>query len=295
MRTKRGLARRWCAAGVAVVAGLMLAVAGPGSAPAFAIIVDPGGGGGGTDPCSGISASLSISPSTITAGQLVTAQWSVDRPAGCFGNASVLSGPGAPTLAYGVGGSATFQPPSAGTAVYQVTAFSSGRTLVVATRSVTVLAGAPSPDGSFTIVNHASGKCVEVVPNSVGDYFANGNVIQQRTCDGNPTQRWFLSTIRIGGLLADHFVNRYTLQCLDVKDGSTLDRAVVQQWTCNPDATSMAWILGGTDLAPAARTFGNWNSNKCLDVADGSRSDFARLQQYSCTSNNTAQAFFRLP
>jgi hypothetical protein len=290
--------RRWYAGGLTVLAGLILALASAG--PALGIPTDPGDGGGGggdggggdSDPCSGVTASLSLS--TIVQGQVVRAQWSVDRPAGCFGNTSMLTGPGAPALVYGVGGSATFMPPSAGTFTYQVTAFTPGGALVVATQSVTVQS-ASSPDGSFQLVNHGSGKCLEIAPSVLNDYFADGLGVQQRTCDGNPAQRWFISTTRIDDLLADHLVNKYTLKCLDLKNGSTQDRAPLQQLTCSPDINSMGWIPGGTDLAPAARTFTNWVSEKCVDVTDGSPNDFVRLQQFHCIQNGQAQAFFRVP
>jgi len=168
----------------------------------------------------------------------------------------------------------------------------------VAVSALSVIATGPASaadnDGSFTLVNYGSGKCIEVVPDSNGNYFTNGNVIQQRTCDGSPAQRWYISTLRIEGLLADHLVNRFTNQCMDVKDGNQADRAVVQQWTCNADGTSMAWIPGPSSLDPAARSFTNWRSGKCIDIPGGSGQDFAKLQQYRCTDPNTAQSFFRI-
>src|SRR5262249_3801176 len=164
---------------------------------------------------------------------------------------SMLSGPGAPSLVYGVGGTAIIQPPSSGTLVYQVTAFTPGAALVVAQQSVTVQV-APSPDGSFQFVNYASLKCVEIAPNA-GDYLQDGLGIQQRTCDGNPAQRWFMTLVRTDGRLTWHVVNRYTLKCLDVKDGSSQDGAFVQQVTCDPDRSSSGWVLRGTDLAGRSR------------------------------------------
>src|SRR5262245_44972920 len=94
------MTRRWSAAGLAVLTGLLLAVS--GSTAALARAVDPGGGGGGRgddpqpNPCANISGSLTVTPSTITIGQPVTAQWSVDRPFGCEGTVSMITGSGAP-------------------------------------------------------------------------------------------------------------------------------------------------------------------------------------------------------
>jgi hypothetical protein len=276
--------RHWIA--VAVSAGLVLAMA--GAAPALAIPTDPGDGDPGPDPCSGISATLSLTP--IFQGQLVRAQWSVNRPTGCFGNASMLSGPGAPSMVYGAGGTATIEPPSSGTLTYQVTAFTPGSSMVVAQGAVTVQVSS-SPDGSFQFVNYGSLKCVEIVPNA-GDYFQDGLGIQQRTCDGSPAQRWFMTLVRTDDRLTWHVVNRYTLKCLDVKDGSSQDGAVLQQVTCNPDRSSSGWVLGGTALAAASRNLASTLTWKVLDVANGSLNDFARVQQYHGTDNNTAQTFF---
>lgn len=78
--------------------------------------------------------------------------------------------------------------------------------------------------------------------------------------------------------------------CLDVRDGSKSDWAVVQQWTCNKNARSMLWYIQPGDW-PGMFKVRNFNSDRCLDVKGGSWAEGAQLQQYHCTSNNLAQNF----
>jgi glucosylceramidase len=156
-------------------------------------------------------------------------------------------------------------------------------------------AAAANPDGSFPMVA-ATGKCVEVVPDSTGNFYANGNIIQQRTCDGSPQQQWFLQQIDgnfkgISGVPQYHIVNRMTLQCLDDRNGVTSDGAVVQQWPCNATSTTMIWGLFDTGNSLGNQVV-NSRAGRCLDVDDGSLQDGALLQLYHCTtSGNIAQHY----
>jgi hypothetical protein len=128
--------RRLVAAGLAAsAAAVAMALAGP--APAFAA-------GGGN--CQQSTGSLTLSPSTITAGQSVTASWTTHRPAGCEGVVSQLNGPGA-SVSGGVGGTATLTPP-VGVDTYTVTVFFPAGSVDVASASVTV----QSP-GNATVPN----------------------------------------------------------------------------------------------------------------------------------------------
>jgi Ricin-type beta-trefoil lectin domain-like len=168
---------------------------------------------------------------------------------------------------------------------------------VAASVAATQPAQAVNPDGSFQL-KAATGKCVEVIPDASGNFYVNGNRIQQRTCDGSPQQQWFLERLSgafqgIGQVPRYHLVNRMTLQCLDDMDGATNNRNPVQQWTCNPTSSSMVWaVLGPQTLGDQIY---NERASKCLDVTDGSLQDGARLQIYNCFDDdgNIAQHYVR--
>ena len=159
------------------------------------------------------------------------------------------------------------------------------------------------------LINTGSAKCFEPIGGST-----NGLLIQQRTCSLHvirstgtiPIQyyqfqsqgpivdrSWFdwfcwncISTGPTGYLIR----NLDTDLCLDVRDGSKSDGAVVQQWTCNKKARSMLWRVQPGDF-PGMFKVRNFNSDRCLDVKGGSSADGAQLQQYHCTSMNLAQNF----
>lgn len=154
---------------------------------------------------------------------------------------------------------------------------------------------AANPDGSFALVA-ATGKCVEVMPDTSGNFYVAGNRIQQRTCDGSPQQQWFLNRVagNFFGIPGDppyELVNRMTLQCLDDMNGTTTNRNPVQQWPCN-GSTSMVWGLEDTNN-PLGDQIVNEKAAICLDVSDGSLQDGARLQIYNCfdAQGNIAQHY----
>ena len=147
--------------GVAAAAAVLLALSGAPEV-AWAVPVgggggDGGGGGGGNDPCAGITGTLTVTPSTIIIGQSVTATWSVNRPRGCSGTQSELTGPGAPNTVFGVGGSATFAPPAVGTPMYSVTGFVPGGADSVAAQSITVLPAPPPHGGVYSVGFNGTG------------------------------------------------------------------------------------------------------------------------------------------
>src|SRR5688572_5964227 len=105
-------------------------------------------------------------------------------------------------------------------------------TLIMATP-----AHAATPDGSYILRNEGSRLCIEIVPEH-GDYFANGRRMWQRTCDNQtnrPQQFWALIEVKALQYLV---VNTNTNKCLDVRDGSSADRAIIQQWVCTGTSTS---------------------------------------------------------
>jgi hypothetical protein len=170
-------------------------------------------------------------------------------------------------------------------------------TIVADTAQRPAYADITLPVGAFHISNFGSGKCVEITPDQRdGNLFYDGNRVWQRSCDGSAQQSWLLVRANdgpIGGLgtVVRYFlVNHLTGKCLDLKDGNTADGAVIQQWTCNGNSTTMLWGLYDDFLS--SRQLVNARSAKCLDVQGGSLQDLAWLQNYHCTNNNTAQHFY---
>jgi len=166
------------------------------------------------------------------------------------------------------------------------------------------------------LINTGSAKCFEPAPQG-GPSNSIGLPIQQRACSPGVIQPgsidrpiqyyqfqsqgwadfndqgWFdcrwLGCLGAGtrGYLIR---NLDTDLCLDVRDGSKNDSAVVQQWTCNKNARSMLWYVEPGDF-PGMFKIRNFNSDRCLDVRGGSSAESAQLQQYHCTSINLAQNF----
>jgi hypothetical protein len=162
------------------------------------------------------------------------------------------------------------------------------------------------------LINTGSGKCFE--PRNWP-----GLPVQQRTCGGVipiqfyrfqnqgwvdfNDQGWFDCRWLgcIGNSTTGYLINNLeTNLCLDVRDGSKNDWAVVQQSTCDKTVRSMLWYVGPGDFPNVVdqhnlilRMFKvrNFNSDRCLDVKGGSSDENAQLQQYRCTSINLAQNF----
>lgn len=181
--------------------------------------------------------------------------------------------------------------------------------------SALALVATPSPasaipyTSSMPIINVGSNKCFQPVEPS-GHVEWAGVPVQQRTCFldfrlqywrfeslgyvlyNEQAPWWCVGCIQLG---AEGFFirNEQTRLCLDVRDGSTSDWAVVQQWTCRDrNARSMVWYVQPGDY-PDSFKIRNFNSDLCLDVAWGSSYDFAQIQQYHCTSYNPAQNFYQ--
>jgi hypothetical protein len=117
----------------------------------------------------------------------------------------------------------------------------------------------------------------------------------QRTCDNQtnrPQQYWVLIEVRALQYLV---MNIYTNKCLDVRDGSRADRAIIQQWACTGTSTSMLWTFEHTGW-PGGNPYHliNVRTGKCVDVTGGSSDEYAFIQQYRCTYPNYAQSFLLL-
>jgi hypothetical protein len=71
-----------------------------------------------------------------------------------------------------------------------------------------------------------------------------------------------------------------TGQCLDNRNGSLLDKGLVQQWPCNNTSNTMLWSIQFHD----GWEIRNARSGKCLDIAGGSTGTGVYAWQYHCTS-----------
>jgi hypothetical protein len=177
-------------------------------------------------------------------------------------------------------------------------------------------ARADNPSTEGPLINTGSAMCFEPTPQGGSSDWA-GLPIQQRACsphiirndgtDDRPIQFYQFESVGFVayndqswchwlGCITDGtkgflIRNVGTRLCLDVRDGSKSDKAVVQQWTCKGiNARSMLWYVQAGDF-PGMFKLRNFNSDRCLDVKGGSSHEFAQLQQYHCTSNNLAQNF----
>lgn len=166
------------------------------------------------------------------------------------------------------------------------------------------------------LINTGSAKCFEPTPRGGASDWA-GLPIQQRTCspgvirgpdNDRPIQYyqfqaqhfvrdepWYVDVICVFGCIEVPII-RYLIRnldtdlCLDVRDGSKSDWAVVQQSTCDKNIRSMLWDVEPGDF-PGMFKVRNFNSGRCLDVKGGSSAEYAQLQQYHCNSTNLAQNF----
>jgi hypothetical protein len=77
----------------------------------------------------------------------------------------------------------------------------------------------------------------------------------------------------------DTIVSRWNGFCMDVKDGSTANGTLIQQWQCiDTDVQRF-------DKIPVAGGFfmiRNRHSGKCLAISDGGTENGALLAQYDC-------------
>lgn len=192
--------------------------------------------------------------------------------------------------------------------------------------SATILVATPLPARAddllddhqhMPLINTGSAKCFEPTPQG-GASDWTGLPIQQRTCSPRvirpegtidrpiqyylfqsqqveaPTE-WYEDAICIFGCITLYdtvylIKNQDSNLCLDVRDGSKSNWAVVQQSTCDKNSRSMLWYVKPGDF-PGMFKVRNLNSNRCLDVKGGSSAEYAQLQQYHCNSTNLAQNF----
>ncbi|MFI1366651.1 RICIN domain-containing protein [Streptomyces griseochromogenes] len=161
---------------------------------------------------------------------------------------------------------------------------------LVAAAAASLLTAAPAratssalPTGFATVLNAASGKCLDAKAAATAD----GTVVQQYACNDTAAQQWsFTATgdgyVRIGNANS-------TNQVVDVADVSTADNAQVHLWSYGGGANQQ-WLP--VDDGGGAFHFVNRNSGKCLDDPGASLTDSVQFAQYTC--NGTAAQRFQV-
>ncbi|MFG2358852.1 RICIN domain-containing protein [Streptomyces sp. NPDC048521] len=160
--------------------------------------------------------------------------------------------------------------------------------LTVAAASLLTAAPAPAqaatlPTGFATVVNAASGKCLDAKAAAT----ANGTAVQQYTCNGTTAQQWSFTDAGNGYVRINN--RNDTNQVVDVADVSTADNAPVHLWTYGGGANQQ-WLP--VDDGGGAFHFVNRGSGKCLDDPGASTADSVQFVQYTC--NGTAAQRFQV-
>ncbi|MFI5972036.1 RICIN domain-containing protein [Streptomyces sp. NPDC051452] len=160
--------------------------------------------------------------------------------------------------------------------------------ITVVAASLLTAAPAPAqaaslPTGFATVVNAASGKCLDAKAAAT----ANGTTVQQYTCNGSTAQQWSFTDTGDGYVRVNN--RNDTNQVADVADVSTADNAPVHLWTYGGGANQQ-WQP--VDEGGGAFHFVNRNSGKCLDDPAASTADSTQFVQYTC--NGTAAQRFQV-
>ncbi|MGJ5756505.1 ricin-type beta-trefoil lectin protein [Streptomyces puniciscabiei] len=139
------------------------------------------------------------------------------------------------------------------------------------------------PTGFATVVNAASGKCLDAKAAAT----ANGTAVQQYACNGTTAQQWSFTDAGSGYVHIDS--RNDTNQVVDVSDVSTADNAPVHLWSYGGGANQQWQAVhdGG-----GAFHFVNKNSGKCLDDPSASTAESVQFVQYTC--NGTAAQRFQV-
>jgi hypothetical protein len=144
-----------------------------------------------------------------------------------------------------------------------------------------MMAAAALPSGSTTVVNKNSGKCVDAFAAST----ANGNAVQQYSCNGTNAQLWQFQATDSGYYRVGSAIN--PAQVWDDKDVSAADGGLIQLWTYSSGGNQQ-WMP--VEEGNGYYHFVNRFSGKCLDVPAASTADSVQLQQYTC-NGSAAQSF----
>ncbi|MET8564390.1 RICIN domain-containing protein [Streptomyces flaveolus] len=163
-------------------------------------------------------------------------------------------------------------------------ALSLAAALLTAVPAPAATAGAAAlPTGFATVVNAASGRCLDAKAAAT----ANGTAVQQYACNGTAAQQWSFTDAG-GGYVRINNRND-TNQVADVADVSTADNAPVHLWSYGGGANQQ-WLP--VDDGGGAFHFVNRGSGKCLDDPGASLADSVQFVQYTC--NGTAAQRFQV-
>jgi hypothetical protein len=126
------------------------------------------------------------------------------------------------------------------------------------------------PCGGTVLVDHLSGKCLDVE----GGGYGNGTRIDEYDCNGTGAQQWVYNSTE--GIITNPASGR----CLDTGWGTT-DGSPIEIADCNPQLTgNQQWRLqtDGTIL--------NTYSNKCLNIWGGNPANGTPIELYECTATS---------
>ncbi|MBT2452994.1 ricin-type beta-trefoil lectin domain protein [Streptomyces sp. ISL-43] len=147
-----------------------------------------------------------------------------------------------------------------------------------------LLPASPAAADSYgvTLVNHNSGKCLEIGGWSV----QNGGGADQWDCySGNNNQRFYVIE---GWSPSDPVLlqNVHSGKCLEIADWRTDNGAPARQWDCGSGQGNQLWqrIQVGA--------YRNVNSGKCLEIADWSTANGAPARQWNCGSGQANQLWW---
>ncbi|GLW50088.1 hypothetical protein Stsp02_57490 [Streptomyces sp. NBRC 14336] len=141
------------------------------------------------------------------------------------------------------------------------------------------------PTGFATVMNAASGRCLDARAAAT----ANGTAVQQYSCNGTTAQRWSFTATGDGYVRINNANN--TGQVVDVAEVSSADNAPVHLWAYGGGANQQ-WRA--EDLGGGAYRFVNRHSGKCLDDPGASTADSVQFVQYTC-NGSAAQRFQVVP
>jgi alpha-galactosidase len=144
------------------------------------------------------------------------------------------------------------------------------------------LNAAPTAGHTYTLINGASGKVVDLYDNQTAD----STPVIQWTANGGRNQQWTLNDAGGGAFTLTTPVSG---KCMDVSGPSTADNAPVIEFTCH-GATNQQWRLAAVG---AAYELVSVYSGKCLDNPNGSTADGTQLIQYTCHGATNQQWWFQ--
>ncbi|WP_399343301.1 RICIN domain-containing protein [Umezawaea sp. Da 62-37] len=144
---------------------------------------------------------------------------------------------------------------------------------------------AVDPSVWYTVVNQATGKCVDARAAAT----ANGTALQQYACNGSNAQQWQFQ-VTSGGFSRVNAKDN-PAQVWDVSNVSTADGGLIHLWTYG-GGNNQQWQA--VEQAGGSYRFVSRLSGKCLDVPGSSTADSVQLQQWGCTGSS-AQSFTLVP